>query len=108
MGNRLRMPRGRARNYGNQGQPLQQIEKCALNCDARNGQERAAVGEAVEAVADGPLRVKEDHSGTKGRLSQTPSLPPQVFENNWRECWPSQKLRAKRVGDQLLAKTGSR
>ena len=30
----------------------------ALNCDAKNGQERAAVGEAAEAIADGPFRVK--------------------------------------------------
>lgn len=56
-----------------------QIEKYALNCDAKNDQERAAVGEAVDAIADGPFRVEEDHSGRKGYLSPdffpgTPSL----------------------------------
>lgn len=35
------------------------MEKHALNCDDKNGQERAAIGEAVETIVAGPLRVKE-------------------------------------------------
>ena len=104
------MPREECGIIGIIGQQLLQIED-ALSCDAKNGQERAAVGEAAEAIADGPLRVQEDHSGAKGYLSpdffpDSPSLWEQLEEVLVLSETESQTCERSAIGKEWLQISG--